>query len=209
MNRIPPAPAAGSEEPSGRAGAGHGATQRRDDGAPRRDDGAPRRDDGAPRRGDGVELLPRVVFALLVLACFGALIVTQRLKHTPTAVQHFKRTNVIAPASGGESKEEHISFELTRADRVTVTIESSSGVEVATLVSDLPVARYKTLSLRWNGRRGTAHGYRVLRRADGYTTLLPVNRGAPAPAGEYSVRVSLREQGRSVPSPRSFKLVRE
>jgi hypothetical protein len=62
--------------------------------------------------------------------------------------------------------------------------------------------------LRWNGRRGTARGYSVLRRPDGYTTLLPLNLGAAAPAGEYGVRVSLREQGHSVPSPRSFKLVR-
>jgi hypothetical protein len=148
------------------------------------------------------------VFALLVLACFAALLVTQRLKHTPTPVQEFKLTHVISPSSAGESKEEHISFRLAKADEVTVTIESSTKEEVATLVRDLPVARYKTLSLRWNGRRGTAHGYRVLRRADGYTTLLPVNRGAPALAGEYIVRVSLREQARSVPSPRSFKLVR-
>jgi hypothetical protein len=162
----------------------------------------------AQRCGGRVELLPRLVFALLVLACFAALIVTQRLKHTPTAVQAFKMTNVLAPSSSGESKEEHISFKLTKADVVTVRIESSSGEDVATLVSDLPVARYKTLSLRWNGRRGTAHSYGVLRRPDGYTTLLPANRGAPAPAGEYSVRVSLREQGHSVPSTRSFKLVR-
>jgi hypothetical protein len=185
---------AGSEELPGRAGAGHGMPRRRDD--------------GAPRRGGADDWVGPVVFALLVLACFAALLVTQRLKHTPTPVQEFKLTHVISPASAGESKEEHISFRLAKADEVTVTIESSSGEEVATLVRDLPVARYKTLSLRWNGRRRTAHGYRVLRRADGYTTLLPVNRGAPAPTGEYSVRVSLRELGRSVPSPRSFKLVR-
>jgi hypothetical protein len=150
----------------------------------------------------------QVVFALLVLACFAALIVTQRLKHTPTAVQAFKMTNVLEPTAGGELKEEHISFKLAKADRVTVTILSSSGEEVATLVRDLPVARYKQLSLRWNGRRGTAQGYAVLRRQDGYTTLIPTNHGGPAPAGEYSVRVSLGEQDRSVPSPRSFKLVR-
>jgi len=162
----------------------------------------------ARQRSDGGDWVGPVVFALLVLACFAALIVTQRLKHTPTAVQEFKLTHVISPTSGGESKEEHISFKLTRADKVTVTIVSSTEEEVATLVRDLPVPRYKTLSLRWNGRRGTAGGYGVLRRADGYTTLLPANRGQGAPAGEYIVRVSLLEQGRSVPSPRSFKLVR-
>jgi hypothetical protein len=163
--------------------------------------------EGHGRGGGGNERLARVVFALLVLGCFAALLVTQRLKHTPTLVQSFKLTNVLAPASAGESKEERIAFKLAKADRVTVTIESSGGATVSTLVRDLPVGRYKTLSLRWNGRRGTAHGYRVLRRADGYTTLLPANRGPIAPAGEYTVRVSLRDQDRSVPAPRTFKLV--
>jgi hypothetical protein len=161
----------------------------------------------AERRDGGGDRLAQVVFALLVLACFAALIVTQRLKHTPTAVQKFKMTNVIEPAAAGELREEHISFKLARADRVTVSIVSSSGEEVATLVRNLPVGRYKTLSLRWNGRRGIAHGYRVLRRPDGYTTLLPVNQGRLAAPGEYGVQVSLREQDRLVPSPRSFKLV--
>lgn len=152
------------------------------------------------------ERLGRVVFALLVLACFAALLVTQRLKHTPTAVQAFKLTHVISPKSTGESKEEHISFKLAKADKVTVTIVSSTGEVVATLVRDLPVPRYKQLSLRWDGRRGTAHGYTVLRRKDGYSTLLPVNRGSLAAAGEYRVQVSLPAHG-PVLSPRSFKLV--
>ena len=177
---------AGSDPLQGRAGTGGGVSQR----------------DGEADR------IAQVVFALLVLACFAALIVTQRLKHTPTAVQAFKMTNVLEPAAAGELKEEHISFKLAKADRVTVTIVGSSGEEVATLVSNLQVARYKQLSLRWNGRKGTARGYTVLRRRNGYRTLVPANRGAPAPAGEYSVRVSLQEQDRSVPSPRSFKLVR-
>ena len=151
--------------------------------------------------------LARLVFALLVLGCFAALLVTQRLKHTPPLIHTYKLTHVIAPASAGESKEERIAIELAKADEATVTIESSSEETVATLVRELPVGRYKTLSLRWNGHRGTAHGYGVLRRADGYTTLLPRNRGPLAPAGEYTVRVSLLHEGRSVRLPRTFKLV--
>lgn len=153
------------------------------------------------------ERLARVVFALLVVGCFAALLITQRLKHTPTLVQEFKLTNALAPATGGVLGEEHISFKLAKADRVTVTIESSSGETVATLVRDLPVGRYKTLSLRWNGHEGVAHGYGLLRRADGYTTLVPRNHGVLAPPGEYSVRVNLRKEDRSVPSTRTFKLV--
>jgi hypothetical protein len=147
------------------------------------------------------------VFAILVLACFAALIVTQRLKHTPTPVEDFKRTRTFTPGATGVAGEEHIAFKLTKADRVTVTVERSSGEEVATLVSALAVGRYRTVSLRWNGRRGVAHGYRVVKRADGYTTLVPRNSGPLAAPGEYQVRVALLDQKRSVPSPLTFKLV--
>jgi hypothetical protein len=154
------------------------------------------------------ERLARVVFALLVVGCFAALLITQRLKHTPTLVQEPKLTPVFAPASSGEVKEEHIAFKLADADDVTVTIESVGGEDVATLVRDLPVRRYKILSLRWNGREGTARHYTVVRRADGYTTLVPANRGRLAPPGEYRVRLSLRKQNRSLYLPSSFTLVK-
>jgi hypothetical protein len=167
---------------------------------------------GAGARGRGVdgdsgERLARIVFVLLVLGCFAALLITQRLKHTPTLVQEPKLTHVIAPSSRGESREEHIAFKLAKADRVTVVVEDSSDETVATLVRDLPVGRYKTLSLRWNGHRGMARGYSLSRKADGYTTLVPHNHGALAPPGEYSVRVELRREDRSVPFPHTFKLV--
>jgi hypothetical protein len=151
--------------------------------------------------------LAGAVFAVLVLACFAALIVTQRLKHTPTPVEDFKRTRTFTPGAAGAAGEERIAFKLTKADRVTVTVERSSGEQVATLVSALAAGRYRIVSLRWNGRRGVAHGYRAIRRADGYTTLVPRNSGPLAAPGEYQVRVALLDQKRSVPSPLTFKLV--
>jgi len=151
--------------------------------------------------------LAAAIFAALVVACFVALIVTQRLKHTPTPVEHFQLTSKVVPSAAGKLSEERIAFKLTKADRVTVTVESAAGEDVATLVADVPVGRYKILSLRWNGRRGMASGYSVLRKADGYTTLVPRNRGAIAPAGFYTVRVHLLGQKRSVPSSRTFQLV--
>lgn len=157
-------------------------------------------DGGDPR-------LAAVVFALLVLACFAALIVTQRLKHTPTLVQNFKMPYSFEPAGAGPHKEEAISFRLAKADEVTVTIVDASGAQVATLLRDLPLPRYKQLSLRWNGHVGEAHGYKTVVSATGHRFLLPRNRGALAPAGEYQVRVALRVQKRTVPSPRVFKLV--
>ena len=66
--------------------------------------------------------LARVVFAVLVLACFGAFFLTQRLKHTPTAVQHFELTPLLLALPGGHVRQEAISFKLAEADEVTVTI---------------------------------------------------------------------------------------
>ena len=151
----------------------------------------------------------RFVFALLVFACFVAFFVTQRLKHTPTAVQSFRLTPRFSPTPAGHIKEERISFKLARAEEATVTIVDSKGNTVATLMREHPVPRYKQFSLRWNGRRGTARGYTLAPSADGRDTVLtPLTLGAPAPAGEYRVRVHLREQNREVLSPRSFTLVR-
>jgi hypothetical protein len=153
----------------------------------------------------------QIVFALLVIACFAAFIVTQRLKHTPTAVQRFQLTPFFSPTPSGHIKAERISFKLAAADEVTVTIVDSAGNTVATLVRDRPVARYKQFSLRWNGREGMARSYTVRSGIEGTTIVTPVNTGRPAPAGEYRVRVTLRtpiSRHSSVLSPNNFTLVR-
>ena len=149
----------------------------------------------------------RVVFALLVIACLAAFLLTQRIKHTPTAVQNFKLTTAFSPYPAGRSKQEGISFKLAQADAVTVTIVDSRGDTVATLIRDRPVERYKQLSLRWNGHRGTARRYLQVLTPTGHAIIVPVNQGKLAAAGEYRVRVTLLHQGRGVYSPRSFTLV--
>jgi hypothetical protein len=149
-----------------------------------------------------------VVFALLVAACVAAFFVTQRLKHTPTLVQRFELTPYFSPTPRGHVKLEAISFKLSRSDAVTVAIVDSTGGEVATLVRDRSLERYKQFSLRWNGHRGTPRGYSFISTSGGRSVLLPLTRGALAPAGEYRVRVSLRDEHRSVFSPRTFTLVR-
>jgi hypothetical protein len=151
--------------------------------------------------------LGQLAFALLVLACFAAFFVTQRLKHTPTAVQRFDVTASFSPRSGAPNDLERISFKLAHADYVTVSIANSAGDTVATLVRDHPVARYKQFSLRWNGRSGTAHRYGTLHTARGTPILVPFNEGTLVRHGEYRVRVSLHDQHRTVFSPRNFTLV--
>jgi hypothetical protein len=147
------------------------------------------------------------VFALLVAACFVAFFLTQRLKHTPTAVQEFDLTPFFSPTPMGHLKLEEIAFKLEHAERVTVSVIDSRGDTVATLVRDHPLARYKQFSVRWNGRRGGASGYTLGSTPTGRTYLIPRNSGALAPAGEYRVRLSLSGQPSPVLSPRSFTLV--
>jgi hypothetical protein len=77
----------------------------------------------------------QLVFGLLVLACFAAFFVTQRLKHTPTAVQQFKLTPSFSPTRPGHIRQERISFKLATADEVTVAILNSNGDVVATVPS--------------------------------------------------------------------------
>lgn len=156
----------------------------------------------------GPDRVATAVFALLVAACFAAFFVTQRLKHTPTLVQRFELTPLFSPTPHGHLKLEAISFKLSHTEPVTVTVVDSTGSDVATLVRDHLLTRYKQFSLRWNGRRGTAHRYAFVAASTGRAVLLPLTLGSPAPAGEYRVRVSLRTQRRAVLSPRSFTLVR-
>lgn len=149
--------------------------------------------------------LARVVFAILVVACFAAFAVTQRLKHSPTAVQSFEMTPAFTPTRtpalacrGRVPVElvkaelpgiEYLSFKPAQADEVTVEIVDSAGDDVSTIVRGLPAERYKQLSLCWNGHRG------------------PRQRGRLAAAGDYRLRVSLRNPNHPpVYSPKSFTL---
>jgi hypothetical protein len=156
----------------------------------------------------GSDPLARAVFALLVIACLAAFLITQRLKHTPTAVHEFKLATAFSPYPGGNSPLEAISFKLANAEDVTVTIVDSAGDTVATLLTDYPAPRYRTFSLRWNGRRGTAHRYGHIVTPDGRSILVPKNEGKLAPAGEYRVALNLRDRGQQVLLPRSFALVK-
>jgi hypothetical protein len=155
----------------------------------------------------GAQRASRATFGLLVAACFAAFFVTQRLKHTPTVVQRFEMTGHFEPRSSGPLNEERISFRLAHTEKATVTIENGDGAQIATLVRDHRLERYKQFSLRWNGRTGVARSHGIETLPDGHRFFIPHNTGPPAPAGEYHVRVYLPESNRSVVSPRSFKLV--
>lgn len=140
-----------------------------------------------PRSADA---LAAAMFALLVAACFAAFFITQRLKHTPTAVQRIMMATAFSPTPFGRHKQERLSFRLANADQVTLdVVNAASGATVATLLRDQPVARYHQFRLAWNGHTGL------------------FAQGPLASAGYYRLRITLRAQHRTVLSPRSFRLV--
>jgi hypothetical protein len=156
----------------------------------------------------GSDPLARTVFGLLVLACLAAFLITQRLKHTPTAIHEYKLATAFSPHPGANSPLEAISFKLANAEDVTVKIIDSAGDTVATLVEDYPAPRYKTLSLRWNGRRGTARRDGHQLTESGRSVLVPDTEGRLAPPGEYRVEVDLRHRHQQVLLSRGFALVK-
>lgn len=135
------------------------------------------------------------LFAALVIASFAAFFLAQRLKHIPTAVQQLKFDAAFYPQGGGAPAREPISFEIERADRVTVQILDAKGAPVATLLRESPRRAYTPIETYWNGRRGgsTAGGQGL---------------GALAPRGEYRVRIALSRRKLRVRSPLGIELVR-
>lgn len=140
---------------------------------------------------------------MLVVACFVAFALTQRLKHTPTPVQNFEADEAFYPASrpaascrgkvavrqvNASERVEYLSFKPAQAEAVTVEIIDSAEKSVATVVHALPVERYKQLSLCWNGQLGSTQS------------------GGLAPAAEYRIQVKLLSLDRTVKSTLSFKL---
>ena len=109
--------------------------------------------------------LASVVLGCLVLACLGAFFLTQRLKHTPTAVQTFELTPVFSPYPGSRLKQEAISFKLKQADAVTVTVIDSEGDVVATLVRGHRLRPLQTVLAALERPPGLARSYQLTHTA--------------------------------------------
>jgi hypothetical protein len=133
-----------------------------------------------------VDPLARIVFALVVLATFGAFGVTQWLKHTPTPVQQLEMDASFTPGANGDAGVERIEFHIQRSDFITVAVIDSQGSTVRTLARHRWLAGYKRVRLQWNGLQA---------------------RRRRAPAGTYRLRVYLERQKHEVLSPVSFELL--
>ena len=124
-------------------------------------------------------VLVRVVFGVLVLATFGAFVAAQRLKRATPIVDQVYYEHFLAPTCGCKHDRVRIYFKPSKAGRVTATIVDSGGDDVRTLVDDRHLSSRRH-SYVWNGR-------------DDSGTLVP--------DGVYHLRVTLRDQARSVTSP--------
>lgn len=125
-------------------------------------------------------VLVRVVFGVLVLATFGAFLVAQRLKRsTPIVDQVFYKHYLAPTCHGCKNQRVTFYFEPHRAGRVTATVVNDAGDDVKTLVNDRRLSRSRHHYV-WNGRSDS---------------------GVLVPDGLYHLRVTLRDEGRSVTSP--------
>ncbi len=129
--------------------------------------------------------LPRTVFALLVASTFAAFFVAQRLKHDPSPVQGYTSTPVFSPNGDGRKDAQRINFKLQRSDDVTIEVVDADGDVVRTLADGRTLRRYTPTRFTWDG---LAAG------------------GRRAPDGRYRMKITLRQEGRSIVIPESFVL---
>jgi FlgD Ig-like domain len=129
--------------------------------------------------------LARVVFALLVVASFGAFFVAQRLKGAESVAEitHLKR--FFSPNGDGRRDVDRITFKVKEPGRVTVTIVNRDGDRVRRLADDVDARPQTPVHVIWDGR------------TDG---------GLRAPDGLYRMQVGLRRTGRTVVVAGSFNI---
>jgi FlgD Ig-like domain len=119
----------------------------------------------------------RLIFAVLVLATFGAFVVTQKLKSTPPLVVRPHIDSVFSPTPGARVRRAKISFWILHGDLVTVAIVDADGRIVRTLLDGAQLPSHRRIARFWDGRTSD---------------------GSVAPDGRYTVRVALIHQGRTI-----------
>jgi flagellar hook assembly protein FlgD len=127
-----------------------------------------------------VTWLARAAFALLVAATFAAFFAAQRVKGAAPVVQAPGLDHYFSPNRDGVHDTNRFNVRLREGDgEVTVDVVNVDGDAVRRL-TDGALAN-DGLALTWDGR---------------------TDDGARAPDGEYQIRVTLRDEGRSVIVPR-------
>jgi hypothetical protein len=119
-----------------------------------------------------VTLVARITFLVLVAATFAAFFVAQRLKSSPPVITVASLARDFSPARHPQE----FSVFLKDDDDVTVDVVTQEGDRVRRLADDVHAVAHRALRLEWDGRRDD---------------------GTQAPDGQYRIRVSLRNEGRS------------
>jgi len=125
-------------------------------------------------------VLVRVVFGVLVLATSAAFVVAQRLKRSTPIIEGVYYKRYISPTCRCKTDRVSIFFTLRDTGGVTATLVNSAGDDVRTLVDDRRLHRGGHRYV-WNGR---------------------TDAGLVVPDGKYRLRVTLRNQARSVTATR-------
>jgi hypothetical protein len=126
--------------------------------------------------------LVRVVFGVLVLATSAAFLVAQRLKRSTPIIERVSYNRYLSPTCGCAKNRVKIYFSLRDPGTVTATLVNSAGDDVRTLVDNRRLHRGRHVYV-WTGR------------TDAHTV---------APDGAYRLRVTLRDQARSVTATREL-----
>lgn len=132
----------------------------------------------------GVRRAGVAAFSLLVVATFGAFFVAQSLKGGPSVLQQVTVRPLFSPNSDSRLDEARFAFKTREDDTVRVDVVDADDDPVATIFEERLDA-YTPTRVTWDGR---------------------TEDGAVAPDGLYRYRVTLRDQGRSIIVPRSFRL---
>jgi hypothetical protein len=135
-----------------------------------------------------VRRTPVIVFGVLVAATFAAFFVAQRLKNAPSVIQDLRFETrgagaVFSPNGDGRRDRVRVGLMLKDADHVSLTWIDENGDAVRTVVDDRPLAAYTRLwGVPWDGTDDD---------------------GKPVPDGRYKIRITLRDEGRTVVYPTS------
>jgi flagellar hook assembly protein FlgD len=125
------------------------------------------------------------VFAVLVIATFGAFFVAQRLKNAPPVLGQIGVRGVFSPNGDGRFDVTRLTFRVKETDDVSVSVLNADGDEVRELLGGRHVTKGTLVRLKWDGR---------------------TDDGARAPDGRYRYRITLQHEGRSVLLASSVRL---
>ncbi|MBI5106428.1 MAG: hypothetical protein HZB46_15830 [Solirubrobacterales bacterium] len=131
--------------------------------------------------------LAAALFGVLVAATFAAFFVAQRIKDEPSVIQGVRFRGSFSPNEDGRADRVRFALRLKESDRVTLGVVDADGDTVRTLVEDRRAKAYEVIGLPgipWDGRDDD---------------------GRVVPDGRYKLRITLRDQGRSVVYPRSVR----